>query len=64
MSGGLNNLCSGVPNMVAHMLMHSMADGVMQGVQDGNVLHEALLGLLTAGSGEGMTIKTGARAIK
>ncbi len=64
MSGALNFSIGGVSNMVARLAAHSVADGLMEGVQGGNVLHGAMMGLLSAGSGEGMmalggSLKTG-----
>ena len=46
MSGALNFSIGGVSNMVARLAAHSVADGLMEGVLGGNVLHGAMLGLL------------------
>ena len=46
MSGALNFSIGGVSNMVARLAAHSVADGLMEGVQGGNVLHGAMMGLL------------------
>ena len=54
MSGGLNYGCGEISNILARLAAHSVSDGLMAGVQGGNVLHGAMMGLLSAGSGEGM----------
>ncbi len=66
LSGALNFACGSVSNIVARLAAHSVADGLMEGVQGGNVLHGAMMGLLSAGSGEGLmalggSLKTGAK---
>ncbi len=66
MSGALNYACGDISNIVARLAAHAVSDGFMEGVQGGNFLHGAAVGLLSAGSGEGMmalggSLKTGAR---
>jgi hypothetical protein len=65
-SRALNYACGSIPNVVPRLGDHAVSDGFMAGVQCGNFLHGAAIGLLSAGSGEGMmalggSLKTGAR---
>jgi len=65
-SGALNFACGGIPDLMGRLVAHSLTDGFMEGVQGGNVLHGAMMGLLSAGTGEGLmalggSLKTGAK---
>lgn len=65
-SGALNYACGEISDVVARLAAHAVSDGLMEGVQGGNILHGAVVGLISAGSGERMmvlggSLKTGAQ---
>ena len=44
--------CGEISDVVARLAAHAVSDGLMEGVQGGNILHGAVVGLISAGNGE------------